>query len=128
MWDRVDAEELRGFHAAVASDDLLGIVHQDRVTEAELLDALCDLPICFSNACGHCLGTVAARGQVYIRSSLKCSNVMRVVIMIPDWSTRLNLHRHVACVKFRSGFYGTVKINSGFHSVSGRSLKPTLAR
>ena len=41
--DRVDAQELGGFHAAVASDDLLRIVHQDRVTEAELLDAVCDL-------------------------------------------------------------------------------------
>ena len=40
----VDTKELGGFHAAVASDDLLRIVHQDRVAEAELLDALCDLP------------------------------------------------------------------------------------
>ena len=39
----VDAEELGRFHAAVAGDDLLGIVDQDRVAEAELLDALCDL-------------------------------------------------------------------------------------
>jgi hypothetical protein len=28
----------------VACDDLLGIVDQDRVAEAELLDAVCDLP------------------------------------------------------------------------------------
>jgi len=27
----------------MAGDDLLGVVHQDRVTEAELLDAVCDL-------------------------------------------------------------------------------------
>ena len=40
---RVDAKELGRFHAAVAGDDLLRIVHQDRVAEAELLDALCDL-------------------------------------------------------------------------------------
>ena len=39
----VDAEELGGFHAAVAGDDLLGIVHQDRVAEPKLLDALCNL-------------------------------------------------------------------------------------
>jgi hypothetical protein len=27
-------------------------------------------------------------------------------------------------VEFRSGFYGTVKINSGFHSVGSRPLEP----
>jgi hypothetical protein len=31
------------FHAAVAGDDLLGIVDQGRVTEAKLRDAICDL-------------------------------------------------------------------------------------
>ena len=41
---RVDAEELGGFHAAMAGDDLLVIVDQDRIAEAELLDALRDLP------------------------------------------------------------------------------------
>jgi hypothetical protein len=40
---RVDAKKLGRFHAAMAGDDLLGIVHQDRVTEAKLRNAVCDL-------------------------------------------------------------------------------------
>jgi hypothetical protein len=36
----------------MASDDLLDIVHQDRVTESELLDAPRDLPnLCIRSAC-----------------------------------------------------------------------------
>jgi hypothetical protein len=49
---------------------------------------------------------------------------VRVVLMTTRWSS---VHtRSIAAlhgVEFRSGFYGTVKINSGFHSVGGRPLK-----
>src|SRR5262245_49783036 len=40
---RVDAEELGGFHATVTSDDLLVIIDQNRIAEAELRDAVRDL-------------------------------------------------------------------------------------
>src|SRR4051812_47911028 len=40
----VDAEMLGGLHAAVAGDNLVHIVDQDRIAEAELLDAPRDLP------------------------------------------------------------------------------------
>jgi len=41
---RVDAQDLGGFDAAMADDDLLCIVDQDRITEPELLNAVGDLP------------------------------------------------------------------------------------
>jgi hypothetical protein len=41
--DSVDAKEFDRSDAPMASDDLLGIIHQDRITEAKLLDALCNL-------------------------------------------------------------------------------------
>src|SRR6266568_7196896 len=40
---RGDAEELGGFHATVTSDDLLVIIDQNRIAEAELRDAVGDL-------------------------------------------------------------------------------------
>ena len=40
---RVDAENLGGFHAAVAGDDLFRIVDQDRIAEAELCNAVRNL-------------------------------------------------------------------------------------
>jgi len=41
---RVDAEEFGGFRPAMAGDDLLGIIDQDRIAEAEPRDAVRDLP------------------------------------------------------------------------------------
>ena len=40
---RIDTEQLGGFHAAMAGDDLLRVIDQDRIAQAELLDAACDL-------------------------------------------------------------------------------------
>jgi len=40
---RGDAEELGGFHTAVTGDDLLVIIDQDRIAEAELRNAVRDL-------------------------------------------------------------------------------------
>ena len=40
----IRANLVAGSDTAVTSDDLLCIVHQDGITEAELLDALCELP------------------------------------------------------------------------------------
>jgi hypothetical protein len=41
--DHLEAKQLGRFDAAVARNDLLGIIDQDRVAEAKLFDALCDL-------------------------------------------------------------------------------------
>jgi hypothetical protein len=46
---------------------------------------------------------------------------VRVVLIIRWSATRLFATVHA--VEFQLGFYGTVKINSGFHSMGGRPLK-----
>jgi len=50
---RVDAQDLGGFDAAMADDDLLCIVDQDRITEPELLNAVGDLPDLPRGSPGH---------------------------------------------------------------------------